>query len=122
MIKNKREFKKYVEAIGSSLCEEMMVAFYNIEGANQDEISKAIGVVLGAVAEAKNNANIFFDRGVAAFETRKEYNKAKETFFKELFKKIDSDFTGKVNEALKLFNESIPASAKEENKKAVANS
>ncbi len=117
---NKREFKKYVDAIGASACDEMMAAYYNVNGVDKDAIEKAIAKVLGAVGRAKCNANIFFDKGVKAFADRKEYSVAKAEFFKKLFQKVAADFTGELDDALKTFNSAIPADVKAENKKAVA--
>ena len=117
---NKREFKKYVDALGASACDEMMYAFYTVEGADKDAISKAIEKVLLATNKARMNSNIFFDCGVKAFADHKEYSKAKAAFFKALFEKVSKEFSEEVNEALKEFNAAIPAEEKERNKAAVA--
>ena len=113
---NKREFKKYVDALGVSLIDEMVVVYHNVKGADKDQISKAIEIVLVGVAKAKNNANVFFDRGVKSFESHEAYSKAKAAFFKTLFEKINKEFADDVNEALKLFNATIPNDEKERNK------
>ncbi|MDE5806934.1 MAG: hypothetical protein K2H76_02370, partial [Muribaculaceae bacterium] len=117
---NKREFKKYVDALGASACEEMMYAYHTVEQADKDAISKAIEKVLLATNKARMNANIFFDRGAKAFADRKEYAKAKENFFKALFEKISNEFNDEVNAALKDFNAALPAEERERNKAAVA--
>ncbi len=51
---NKRDFKKSIDAIGGAICNEMMVAYYNIEGADKNAIASSIEKVLGAVVKAKN--------------------------------------------------------------------
>lgn len=117
---NKRDFKKYVEAIGASACGAMMETYYTVEAADKDAISKALEKVLGATAAARANANVFFDKGVKAFADRREYSKAKKEFFVKLFNKINSDFTKELDAALKMFNEAIPADVKDAQKKAVA--
>lgn len=117
---NKRDFKKSVEAVGSAVCDEMMAAYYNIDGADKDAITKAIGKVVASTVKAKDNANIFFDKGVKAFESPKEYSKAKDTFFKALFNKIHTEFGEEINAALQEFNKALPESVKEANKQAVA--
>lgn len=114
---NKREFKKYVDAIGAAMYGEMMTAYYNIDGIDKDAVAKAIEKVLGAVGSAKNNSNIYFDRGFKAFGgDHKAYRVAKENFFKSLFAKIETEFNDSINEALKLFNGAVPAAVKEANK------
>lgn len=116
---NKREFKKYSEALCASLIDEMVSAYHNVPGADRDKISEAIQQVLGAIGKAKNNANIFFDKGRGAFEDAKAYAKAKRMFFRALFDKIDTEFNEEINEALKTFNAALPAEEKERNKEAV---
>lgn len=113
---NKREFKKYVDALGASVIDEMVSAFYNVKGADKDKISKAIEMTLGAIGKAKNNANVFFDKGTRAFDSVEEYSKAKKDFFRSLFNKIETEFSDDVNAALKLFNEALPEDEKARNK------
>lgn len=117
---NKREFKKYVEAVGASACDAMMATYYNVEGADKEAIEKAIVKVLGAVGEAKVNSNVAFDKGVKAFENQSDYSKAKGEFFNKLFDKINGDFAKNIDDALKIFNATIPQAVKDEYKKAVS--
>lgn len=116
---NKREFKKYVNAIGASICTEMMGAYYNVDGVDRNAIANSVEKVLGAVAAAKSHANVFFDKGLKAFDDHKQYSHAKHAFFKSLFDKIIADFSTEINAAVADFNKAVPASVKEENKKAV---
>lgn len=113
---NKREFKKYVDELSSSLYNEMMINYYNVENIDKEQISKAITKVLGAMETARMNSNTFFDKGVKAFDNKAEYGKAKKIFFKKLFKKIISDYSAEIEDALKSFNAAIPADTKEKNK------
>lgn len=113
---NKQQFKKAVEAVGASMCDEMMLVYYNVDGADRDKISEAVAKVLGATGAAKANANRFFDRGRKAFANPEEYKQAKAEFTKKLFEKIRKDFNDEISAALKLFNEAVPQSVKEANK------
>lgn len=115
---NKQQFKKAVEAVGASICNEMMTVYYNEKGVDQDKISQAVVKVLGATGAAKSNANVFFDKGRRAFTTDQEYTKAKHEFFKKLFDKIHKDFNEEISAALKLFNEAVPQAVKDANKQA----
>jgi hypothetical protein len=117
---NKREFKKYVDALGADVIDEMVSAYYNVAGVDQDKLAKAIETVLGAIGTAKNHANVRFDRGAKAFEDAKAYSVAKEKFFRGLFNKVIDEFQGGVDAALKLFNEALPAEEKARNKEAAA--
>lgn len=117
---NKREFKKYADAIGADVVNEMLLAYHTVEGADKDKINKAVQIVLGAIGKAKCNANVFFDRGPKGYADRKEYAKDKANFFKNLFNKIETEFGEEVNEGLKLFNEALPESYKAAQKAVAA--
>ncbi|MCM1291484.1 MAG: hypothetical protein NC201_04130 [Prevotella sp.] len=112
---NKREIKKYVQALGSSICESMMMAYYNVEGIDKDSVEQAIGKVLGAIGVAKSHSNIFFNKGVKDFGSEKEYLKEKRNFFRTLFTKVVKDFNTEVEAAMKQFNAAIPDSVKKQN-------
>lgn len=117
---NKREFKKFTDALGASVIDEMISAYYNVEGVDKDKVSQAMEKVLGAIGKAKNHANIYFDKGPKAFADMKEYSKAKKLFFVNLFDKIETEFNEEINAGLKLFNAALPADAKAHNKEVAA--
>lgn len=113
---NKREFKKYADALGASVIDEMTAAYYNVAGIDRDKVAQAIEVTLGAVGKARSNANVTFDRGPKAFESPAEYTKARTLFYRNLFDKVETEFSEEINQALKLFNAAYPAEEKERNK------
>lgn len=117
---NKREIKKYAEALGASICESMMVAYYNVDNINKESVEEAIAKVLGAVGAAKCNANKFFGKGSKEFADKKEYLEAKRAFFKELFAKVITDYNAEIDAAMKIFNGAIPESVKATNKELAA--
>lgn len=113
---NKRNFKKYVTAVGAAVTEDMLIARYNVEGIDKKAVDEAVNEVLTAVETANANANVFFDRGEKSFESKEEYLKAKKAFFKALFNRIVTDFSKEIDEAIKKFNAAVPAAVKAENK------
>lgn len=115
---NKRDFKKYTDAVGAMLVEEMLYAYSTIEKADKEAISAAVGQVLQAVEDARHHSNIYFDRGQKSFDDNKQYAAEKHRFFKALFNKVENEFNASVDEAIKKFNSAIP----EEVKKALKES
>ena len=113
---NKREFKKFVDELGASVIDEMVDAYSNVKGIDQDKIAEAMEKVLGAIGNARSNSNITFDRGMSAFGSKQEYSKAKKEFFEALFNKVETEFSEEVNQALKIFNSALPAEERERNK------
>lgn len=115
---NKREFKKYVEALGDSACASMAEVFDTVENIDKAKVADAVEKVIAATAAAKSNADVTFDKGVKAFENIVEYSKAKKDFYRKLFVKIQDDFYKELEDAVKLFNSAVPQEVKEENKEA----
>lgn len=113
---NKREFKKYVSAVGASMCEDIMICYYNIPDIDHKAANEAVGKILGAMNEATKRSNVFFDKGKRAFESDEAYSKAKKAFFRAVFAKIAGDFRKDLEEAVKQFNAAIPQAVKEKNK------
>lgn len=117
---SKRDFKKYVEAVGSSACGAMVEAYGMYEKADRQAIADSIKKTISAVENARDHSNIYFDKGYRAFPDKKAYSKAKKDFFKKLFAKVNSDFKKELNAALKTFNGALPKEALEDNKAAAA--
>lgn len=116
---NKRDFKKAVESIGDSACYNMVDIFETVDNVDKEGVAKAVEKVLCAVAAAKSNADVTFDKGVKAFPTLIEYSKAKKAFYRQLFKKVTEDFYKDIDEALKIFNSAVPQEVKDQNKTTV---
>ncbi|MCH5230932.1 MAG: hypothetical protein J1F43_03970 [Muribaculaceae bacterium] len=119
---NKRDFKKYVESVGDSAISSMVEVFDSVENIDKGKVADAVEKMIAAVAAAKSNADVTFDKGVKAFENLAEYSKAKKSFYKQLFKKIYEDFYKELDEAVKTFNSAVPEEVKQENKAAAAQS
>ena len=117
---NKRDFKKYVENVGDSACASMVDIYETVENVDKVKVANAVEKVIGAVAAAKTNADITFDKGVKAFNNIVEYSKAKKAFYRQLFKRINDEFLSSLDEAVKEFNEAVPEEVKKENKAALA--
>lgn len=115
---NKRDFKKYVESVGDSACASMVDVYESVEKVDKSKVADAVEKVIAAVAAAKTNADVTFDKGVKAFNSLAEYSKAKKIFFRQLFNKITEDFYKDLDEAVKEFNAAIPEEVKADNKEA----
>lgn len=113
---NKRDFKKYVESVGDSALASMVDVAETVDNVDKEKVADAVEKVISAVAAAKTNADITFDKGVKAFDNLAAYSKAKKAFFKQLFNKINEDFYKELDEAVKEFNSAVPEEVKAENK------
>lgn len=116
---NKRDFKKSIEAIGNSACAQMVDVYETVDNVDKAKVANAVEKVISAVAAAKSNADVTFDKGVKAFDNLAAYSKAKKSFFRQMFAKIKEDFFNELEEAVKEFNSAVPEEIKAENKAAV---
>ena len=113
---NKRDFRKYVGEVVNGICQDMMMAYYNIPGADVDAIDEAIIDVLKAGEIALAQSNVQFDKSAKAFANKKEYNNEKAKYFRMVYTKIHKEFTEALGVALKKFNAAIPQEIKDINK------
>lgn len=113
---NKRDFKKCITALVNNICQDMMLAYYNIDGADCEQIDAAIIDVLSAGEVALLKSNVKFDKTSKAFTSGKEYHTEKMRFNKSLYHHIYNEFNLAIGEALKKFNAAIPQEVKDNNK------
>ncbi|MCH5213838.1 MAG: hypothetical protein J1E97_01495 [Muribaculaceae bacterium] len=106
---NKREFKKSVEALSSALLDEMMASYYNVKEADREKISQAIAKVAEAMGNAKKESSKLFNKGVKDFENMSAYNAAKAQHTKEKYRNAIASYNNALSEALKAYNEGMPA-------------
>lgn len=112
---NKREFKKYVSSVSSSICNYMMEIGIMTPEADHNTIEDAMIKVLTAAEDAVIKSNIRFDKSEGAFPEG-GYGKARTAFYKALFTKTNKEFRAAIDAALKTYNEAIPAEVKARNK------
>lgn len=113
---NKREFKKRIDAVSTSAASYMMDVCILVDGVNEEEITKAVTLVLTAAETAILKSNVKFDKTPKAFPAG-GYAKARRVFYKQLYAAINKEFDDALNSAVKIFNSAIPAEVKQENVK-----
>lgn len=113
---NKRDFRKYVTTVVNNICQDMMIAYYNIDNANKTAIDDAVIEVLKAGELALSHSNVMFDKTAKAYSNKREYNTEKAKFNRALYSRINKEFFENLNLGLKKFNAAIPQEVKEANK------
>lgn len=105
---NKREYKKAVEALGTGMCVEIFNIGVTTKGADAAKINDAINLVWNALQDTKHGINHYFGKKERDFENRKEYNKARNEYYRNLVSELNSKFETEIDEALKLVNAATP--------------
>ena len=108
---NKREYKKAVTALGTSMCVEIFGIGAVNKNADADKIQKAMNIVWNAMLKAKKGSNLFFGKSERDFENRQAYRKALSAYNKALYSRLDAELETSLDEAVKLVNEAIPANS-----------
>ncbi|MCM1319140.1 MAG: hypothetical protein NC217_02015 [Muribaculaceae bacterium] len=111
---NKREFKKSIDAISTSAATYMMDVSILVDGVNEEEITKAVALILTAAESAILKSNVKFDKSPKAFPEG-GYAKARRAFYKQMYANITKEFNEALDKAVKIFNGAIPAEVKQEN-------
>lgn len=112
---NKRDFKKYVTAVCAAVSEDMMDAYYNVDGIDQNVVDDAVIDILKAGEIAIMLSNTKFDKTAKAFPNG-GYHAAKRSFNRGVYRKANKEFADAVNAAVKKFNAAVPAAVKAQNK------
>ena len=108
--------KKNLERLGSSISFQLIYLTSSNNEIDRTITDECVLKILDATASAKKKANRIYC-GDAERNTRKNTTpKESRRFYKNLFAEIKNEFSGSINEALKRFNESLPASVKEANR------
>ena len=111
---NKREFKKQTHALTAAVVNDMMASSFVSDKIDKEAIDNAIIKLLSASEAAIVKVNVKFDKTMKAFDSEKEYKKAKKSFYKTLFDKAGDEFIEKLKEAMADYNACFPSEVKDE--------
>lgn len=117
---NKRQLKKQIKYICGDIACECIMARNFIPSINLEKMNEIIYNVASLQTSSLKRVTFSYDKVVADFGTKHEYNVARSKYFAEAYKKLISDFNTEVNKLVKAMNEALPAAQKEANKKALA--
>lgn len=115
---NKRLLKKEIRNICGALAGECIIAKWAVEGINPEAMNEIVYKVAELQETSLRRISVAFDRTPSSFADKKEYEKAKNAYFKSAFKALKNDFNKSIDEIIKEMNAALPAAQKEANKAA----
>lgn len=115
---NKRELKKEIQYVCGDIAAECLLAKNFVKGVDKKAMKEIILKVADLQVNALANTSFCFDKQPHDFETRNEYNKARNAYYRKAYKSLREKFYAKVNELVKEMNAAIPQEVKDNNKKA----
>ncbi len=119
---NKRQLKKYMKEMASSLAGETVFILNFYDNIDEEKANSVIDRILVHMTEKISDVSVNFDKTCSEFynNDRHQYRKDKRTYYKNCYKKLYEDFNSGVKDILKDMNALLSKEQLEENKK-VAN-
>lgn len=115
---NKRNLKKRILYVCGDLAGECILSSEYIPGIDIEKMYNIIPEIASLQVDTLKRVSFSYDKTVKDFGSKKEYNKAKRTYFANAYKKLNSDFLETVKKIVKKMNEAIPQAQKDANKKS----
>lgn len=113
---NKRDLKKQIKYICGDLATECIMAAEYVAGVD-GKVMRQIVVDIALLQEnALQNTSFSFDKIPSDFANRKEYNAAREKYYRTAFKVFHEKFMTRIQDIVKSMNAALPDSVKENNK------
>lgn len=117
---NKRQLKKHVQAVCGELAAELLITRHMFDGFDEEKVSKIITEIAILQETTLANCSFAFDKACSDFESRHDFNKARNSYYHEAFHHLIDNFNKKVIEIVNHMNEAMPADVKKQFKTAVA--
>lgn len=115
---NKRALKKEIRYVCGDLAGECIIARTYIPAIDSNKMGELVVRIAGLQEAMLKHATFSFDKSVADFPTRHDYNKARADYYKKAFKSLTTEFNHEVDEIVKEMNKALPEAQKEANRKA----
>lgn len=116
---NKRELKKFVRNTCGSLALDMELVGQLFPEINPQDVRQVVIEAAKLQTATIRRANISFDRCPADFETRAQYNKARNAYFRKAYTALLDGFDRDIAEIVKRMNQALPDEVRQVLKKAV---
>lgn len=112
MATSKRELKKLIQYACGDIAGECIKAEETLEGADFEKWDSIILNVALLQQEAVNRVSVDFDKTPKDFANKKEYNKARRAYFKQVEKGINDYMQGEIEKIVKDMNALLPKKTK----------
>ena len=106
---NKRELKKNIRLICGDIAGECIFSEFALN-ADSQKISQVIINLADLQEESVQKVSFSYDKVEKDFETRKDYKKAKNRYFKNAYTALKKEFNDGIKEIVKELNETMPSS------------
>lgn len=113
---NKRKLKKSIRFICGDIAGECFLASRFVPNADKEKLNKAIVDIAQLQEDTLAHTSFSFDKTPRDFESKREYNKAKHTYYATAFRKLIDHFNESLKNTVHLMNEAMPSEQKEANK------
>ncbi len=105
---NRRQLKKQIRYICGDVAAECAMAKYLIDGVNRETLDNALRHVAALQEQTLARVSAGFDKVPCDFESQKEYNASKHSFYAKAFTSLRNDFNKRLQEIVKEMNSALP--------------
>lgn len=110
---NKRDLKKQIKFICGDIACECIMARNFIPGVDAEKMNENIYELASLQTTTLKRVSFAYDKILSDFENKKAYQKAKNIYFAEAYKKLNSDFNKAINAIVKSMNDALTKEQKE---------
>lgn len=115
---NKRQLKKHVRYVCGDLAAELLVARSLYPGFDNDKVAEIIGKIAELQVSTIANASFSFDKARHDYQDAAAYNKERQAYNRKAYSKLNETFGNGIAEIVKMMNQAMPQSLRDDAKKA----
>ncbi len=116
---NKRDLKKAIRNTCGAIALDMVQAREAFPAISIDAVRDVVLEAARLQITTLGHVGVSFDRTPKQFENGADYNKARRTFYKEAYRKLNADFIAGIEAIVKQMNEALPEEARKAIKEAI---
>lgn len=113
MATSKRKLKKMIQYACGDIAGECIRAQQTIDGTDVEKWDNIVLNVALLQQEAVNRVSVSFDKAVKEFASKRDYNKARRTYFKQVEKGINDYMQSQIEKIVKEMNSLLPTHKQE---------
>lgn len=117
---NKRQLKKFIRNFCGSAAAEILLAYGAFPTMERKKVYDIVREIAALQASSLNRVSVSFDKTPDAFDSPRQYSKARRDYYRKAYGKLIKDFDTKMIDIVKEMNEALPEEARQEIKEFIA--
>lgn len=115
---NKRDLKKQIHYICGEMAINCIFTRDCFDDVNRDRLNDIIVEIANLQSQSLRHVSISFDKAAHDFESKREYKKQANAYYRKAYKALVDNFNNKLQDIVKEMNAELSPEQREINKKA----